>query len=63
MDTNETLTDAQKLKRYELRLRAADAVMKAIDEAIKNGSLNPRHPIADARLDFGQPHIYEHTKR
>jgi len=42
-------------------LIAADHMAKLIDEMVRDGKLDPRSPLADARLDYGQPWIYEHT--
>lgn len=39
----------------EGKLRAADAVMEAIDRQVRLGTLDSRSKIADARLDYGDP--------
>jgi hypothetical protein len=46
-----------------LKLRAADQMAKIIDEMVDSDTLNARSRLADARLDYGQPHQYEHLKR
>jgi hypothetical protein len=45
-----------------LKLRAADQMAKIIDEMVDADTLNSRSRLADARLDYGQPHQYEHLK-
>ena len=50
------------LSSLELKLRAADKVMKAIDEAVDRGKLDARSTIADARLDYGEPFEYPFLK-
>jgi hypothetical protein len=45
-----------------LKLRAADQIAKIIDEMVDADTLNSRSRLADARLDYGQPHQYEHLK-
>lgn len=42
-----------------LKLRAADALARAVDQAVTAGCLGSRSSIADARLDYGDPHRYE----
>lgn len=39
----------------QIHLRAADAMAEAIDRMIRAGLLDPRSPIADARLDYSDP--------
>ncbi len=46
----------------QLKLRAADVMAKRVDETVERKALNPRSPIADARLDYGDPGQYEFTK-
>jgi hypothetical protein len=46
-----------------LKLRAADQMAKIIDEMVDSDTLNARSRLADVRLDYGQPHQYEHLKR
>ncbi len=67
------ISDGQKLrglgKRYremkakaealELKLRDADAMARVIDRSVKNGKFDSRSAIADARLNYGQPFVYE----
>ena len=43
----------------ELKIRAADALVKVIDRQTEIGLLGSRTSIADARLDYGQPFKYE----
>lgn len=45
-----------------LKLRAADVMARIVDEMVDADKLNPRSRLADARLDYGQPHQYEFTK-
>lgn len=51
------------LNEMEIELRAADALAKAVDDAVQSGWLNARSTIADARLNYGQPFEYKWTKR
>lgn len=51
-----------KVSKLLLKLRAADAMARAVDSAISCGQLNPRSMIADARLDYGEPGSYEFSK-
>ena len=43
----------------DMKLRAADALVKAIDIQVDARQLGDRSAIADARLDYGQPYKYE----
>lgn len=42
-------------------LRAADKMAAIIDEMVKDGQLDSRSPLADARLNYGEPWTYAHT--
>ena len=42
------------------KLEAADRVMLALDCMTETGRLNARAPINDLRLEYGEPHQYEH---
>ena len=42
-------------------LIAADRMAEIIDQMVRDGWLDSRSPLADARLDYGQPYVYEHT--
>ena len=49
----------------ELKIRAADALVKAIDKQVEMGLMGARTAISDARLDYGTPFKYdakEHTR-
>lgn len=46
-----------------LKIRAADAMAKAVDDAVRRGSLNSRSAIADARLDYGEPFPVKECQR
>lgn len=51
--------DAERVNaRSATNLRAADAVMRAIDEAVKAGWLHTRTTITDAREDYSAPYTY-----
>lgn len=50
------------LEAAKLSKAAADKVMLAIDRQVRNGSLDSRSAIADARLDYGDPFPEETTK-
>jgi len=45
------------------KLKAADAVMKNIDDQVIANRLNSRSGISDARLAYGDPMNYEFDKR
>lgn len=47
----------------EIKLRAADVVMKRLDEMIARGDIDARNAVADARLDYGDPFKYEAKQR
>jgi hypothetical protein len=40
------------------QLNAADALARAVDEAVSGGFIGSRSKIADARLDYGEPFKY-----
>ncbi len=46
-----------------IKLRDADEIAKAIDELVKRGALDARSLVADARLNYGTPYIYEFSKK
>lgn len=50
------------IKVSPFELRAADTMARIIDDMVDDGKLSSRSPLADARLDYGQPHEYKHTK-
>ena len=48
-----------KVTELELKVRAADALVKAIDKQVEMGLMGGRTGIADARLDYGTPFKYD----
>ena len=56
-------TERLKVSVLDLKLVAADAVMHKIDRAVDNQVLGSRSAIADARLNYGDPHVYEHASK
>lgn len=46
---------------HEMKLRAADAMAKVIDVMVEGKQIDERSPLADARLDYGEPYKYEHA--
>lgn len=46
-------------ERLLLKLRDADILAMTIDVLVERGIINSRSPIADARLNYGEPHEYE----
>jgi hypothetical protein len=44
---------------YSIKVRAADAMAKAIDDWVERGLLDSRSLLADARLNYGKPYTYE----
>lgn len=42
-------------------LQNADAMAKAIDESVDRKAIGSRSQIADARLLYGEPHVYEYA--
>lgn len=55
------VSTSEQLRTWDMEssLRAADAVMQAIDKSVRLGNLGSRTPIADARLNYGQPFHYK----
>ena len=49
----------RKVAELELKMRAADALVKAIDKQVEMGLMGGRTGIADARLDYGTPFKYD----
>ena len=49
----------RRVAELELKMRAADALVRVIDRQTEIGLLGSRTSIADARLDYGQPFKYE----
>ena len=49
----------RKVADLELKVRAADALVKAIDKQVEMGLMGGRTGISDARLDYGQPFKYD----
>ncbi len=48
-----------KVTELELKVRAADALVKAIDKQVEMGLMGARTAISDARLDYGTPFKYD----
>ncbi|MDO8622738.1 MAG: hypothetical protein Q7R52_00670 [archaeon] len=46
-------------ERHLLKLQNADILAMTIDIMVKKGVINARSAIADARLNYGEPNIYE----
>jgi hypothetical protein len=46
---------------FPFALRAADRMSAIIDEMVRDGQLDARSRLADARLDYGKPWAYAHT--
>ncbi len=44
----------------KLQLRSADKLAEAVDEAVKSHAIDARCPVADARLNYGEPYKYKH---
>lgn len=42
-----------------IALRAADAMARIVDDWVTRGVIDARSAIADARLNYGQPFVYE----
>ena len=49
----------RKVAELELKIRAADALVRVIDRQTEIGLLGSRTGIADARLDYGTPFKYD----
>ena len=57
-----TLNAGESIAELKLKLKAADLVMKAIDEMVDRGALDSRSQIADARLNYCVPFQYHYLK-
>ena len=57
-----TLNAGESIAELKLKLKAADLVMKAIDETVERGALDSRSQIADARLNYCVPFQYHYLK-
>lgn len=55
-------TISVRVAELEGHLLAADAVAKEIDLLVKANAVNSRSPLSDARLNYGEPFEYAHTK-
>jgi hypothetical protein len=49
------------IHKMEIDLIAADEMAKAIDGMIELNALDSRSPVADARLNYGEPGIYKYS--
>ena len=48
--------------KMKLKLKAAERVMREVDRLVDSHRLSSRSQLADARLDYSEPHNYEYTK-
>ena len=46
----------------KLKLKAAERVMREVDRLVDDKKISSRSQLADARLDYSEPHKYEYTK-